>query len=192
MKPQDEGPAQSAQELISRSVEETERFGESLGRCLRAGDVIALVGELGTGKTTVIRGLAAGLGIERASVRSPTFVLLREYAGRVGLIHVDAYRLEGSEAAVWLDLAWLFDPRKVTVIEWADRLSDCLPEDRLELHLRHRTTNQRGLRLLARGPRSTQRLAAFREHVHSPQTTVHGKDLGEGQDMEHHIGEWDQ
>ncbi len=141
-------------ELISRSACETEQLGERLGACVSAGDVVGLTGELGTGKTTLIRGLAKGLGIDPNLVRSPTFMLMREYPGRVPLIHVDGYRLNQPGSAVWEDLAWIFTPTKITVIEWAERLHGCLPEDYLELELAHRTTNQRTIRAIGHGPRS--------------------------------------
>ncbi len=144
--------ASSTFELTTKSVEETQQFGERLGSLLSGGDVIALIGELGSGKTTCIQGLAKGLGVDPSVVKSPTFVLLRDYAGgRVGMIHVDGYRLEGEAQAVWLDVEWIFSPKKVTVIEWADRIASCLPENYLELRLAHKTTNQRSIVVIPHG-----------------------------------------
>jgi len=143
-------------EVVTKSVEETQQLGEQLGRLLRPGDVVGLCGELGSGKTTFIQGLAKGLGIEAGAVRSPTFILMREYPGPVGLIHVDGYRLEGAPSAVWLDVEWVFDPKKVTVIEWADRIADSLPEAYLELRFSHKTTNQRAIGAIPHGSRATQ------------------------------------
>jgi len=141
-------------ELGSGSVEETHALGERLGRMLQAGDVLALQGELGSGKTTLIQGLARGLGRERDVVKSPTFVLMREYPGAVPLVHMDAYRLEGAPAAAWLDLDLIFSPSKITVIEWAERCADLLPEDHLVVQLAHVSTNRRRLTLRATGPRT--------------------------------------
>lgn len=143
-------------ECVSRSVEETQRLGEALGRLLAPGDVVGLCGELGSGKTTFIQGLAKGLGIDAGAVRSPTFILMREYPAPVPLIHVDGYRLEGAPSAVWLDVEWLFDPKKVTVIEWADRIADSLPEAYLELRFSHKTTNQRAIGAIPHGSRAAQ------------------------------------
>lgn len=143
-------------EFVSRSAEETQRLGETLGRLLAPSDVVGLIGELGSGKTTFIQGMAKGLGIDPAAVRSPTFVLLREYPGPVPLIHVDSYRLQGAPSAVWLDVEWLFDPKKITVIEWADRITDSLPEEHLELCFAHKTTNQRSIGAVPHGSRATQ------------------------------------
>jgi len=142
--------------VVSKSVEETQRLGERLGGILSAGDVVGLIGELGSGKTTFIQGVAKGLGIDPGLVRSPTFILLREYPGRVPLVHIDGYRLESSASVVWLDLDWMFSPQKITVIEWVDRFAGCLPDDYLKIHLAHRTTNQRTISASGHGPRSQQ------------------------------------
>ena len=147
--------------FVSRSVEEPEQLGERLGRLMSGGDVVALIGELGSGKTTLIRGLAKGLGIEPDRVKSPTFVLLREYPAAVPLVHIDGYRLQGEASLVWEDLAWVFAPTKVTVIEWADRFARCLPEDHLELQFAHRSTNQRALTLIAHGQNAQRVLTAL-------------------------------
>ena len=143
-------------EFTTRSPEETQQIGERLGACLGPGDVVGLVGELGGGKTTFIQGLAKGLGLDPAHVKSPTFILMREYpGGRVPLIHIDAYRLEGEASIVWLDLEWLLSPRKVTAVEWADRFVGCLPDDHVEIRFAHKSANQRTLTLLPHGLRSS-------------------------------------
>ena len=149
-------------ELVTRSPEETQEFGRRLGSQLSAGMVLALIGELGSGKTTLIQGLAAGLGIDQTLVKSPTFILLREYPGKIPLVHIDAYRLEGEAAAISLDLDWFFSPAKVTVIEWADRCAGCLPADRLELRLEHKAAAQRVIRMTAHGPAAQRALEALR------------------------------
>ena len=136
-------------ELTSSSPEETQALGERVGRLLRPGDVVALSGELGSGKTTLIQGMAKGLGLEPDVVKSPTFVLMREYAGPIPLIHVDGYRLEGAPAAAWLDLDLLLSPRKVTVIEWAERFEGLLPPQALDVQLEHVSTNRRRIRIEA-------------------------------------------
>ena len=163
--------AKDAVEIISASVEETQALGERLGRLLAAGDVAALFGELGSGKTTLIQGLARGLGRDPNAIKSPTFVLMREYPGEPPLIHIDGYRLEGAPAVSWLDLDVLFSPHKITVIEWAERFADLLPEDRLELHLEHVSTNRRRIAAIGRGGRWPTVLEQLRPAVSaSPQT----------------------
>lgn len=155
-------------EWLSRSVEETQAFGERLGTVLAAGDIVGLIGELGSGKTTLIQGLAKGLGIDPRQVKSPTFVLAREYAGRVPVTHLDGYRLEGESSVVWLDLEWMFSPRKITVLEWADRFAGCLPDDWLGIELSHKTTHQRVIRVRAHGPTSAARLDAVQAAAAQP------------------------
>ena len=140
--------------VTSRSVEETQRLGERLGEALQAGDVLGLIGELGSGKTTFVQGLAQGMGLNPSSVKSPTFVLMREYRGRVPLVHMDGYRLDHPDQAMWLDVDWLCFPKQVTVIEWADRVAATLPADYLELRFAHQAEPQRTIQIIAHGPRA--------------------------------------
>ena len=119
------------------SPSETERLGRTLGRVLQGGEVIALEGELGVGKTALVRGVASGLNVRPASVSSPTFVLIHQYHGRLPLIHVDLYRLRTESEAENIGLHEYFDGLAVTAIEWADRLPTFLPNDRLEVRMCH-------------------------------------------------------
>jgi len=115
--------------------------------------VIALVGGLGAGKTVFVKGLARGLGVRPAhEVTSPTFVLITEYPGRLTLYHVDAYRLEGAADFEALGADEILFGDGVCVIEWADRLAGCLPEDRLEVALAVEGPLSRRLALSARTP----------------------------------------
>ena len=109
-------------ELLSSSAEETEAAGERLGTTLRAGDLLLLAGELGAGKTTLVRGLARGLGVSGA-VQSPTFQLVRVHRGPIPLAHVDLYRLEAAAEVGELGLEELLE-EGVVVIEWGSRLID--------------------------------------------------------------------
>jgi tRNA threonylcarbamoyladenosine biosynthesis protein TsaE len=138
--------------LPSRSA--TEALGKTIGRVLSGGEILALIGDLGVGKTTLVRGIAAGLGIPPASVSSPTFVLIHEYRGRLPLIHIDFYRLRTNAEAESIGLKDYLTGQPVTAIEWADRCSSLLPNDRLEIHLAHRSPTTRTARLEARGPLS--------------------------------------
>lgn len=133
-------------------AESTRRLGRALGALVQAGDVIALVGDLGAGKTALSKSLIAALGgVEEDDVTSPTFVLVREYPGRVEALHMDAYRLAGGHDLDALDLEIGGAP--VALIEWADRVEDSLPDDRLTLHLFHHDAGRRA-ELRAGGPRS--------------------------------------
>lgn len=116
----------------SRSPAATRAVGARLGAAARAGDVIALAGPLGAGKTELARGIARGLGVAERVV-SPTFILVAEHLGRVPLFHVDCYRLAGADDAL---AAGILDDRSaegVTVIEWAERLGAALPPARLDV-----------------------------------------------------------
>jgi tRNA threonylcarbamoyladenosine biosynthesis protein TsaE len=109
-----------------RTPEETAAAGAALGRTLEAGDVVALYGELGAGKTCFVQGLAAGLDVA-AHATSPTFVLVNEYRGRLPVHHVDAYRTASLTELVDLGLLDLMGGDGVTLIEWADKAEPLLP-----------------------------------------------------------------
>jgi tRNA threonylcarbamoyladenosine biosynthesis protein TsaE len=120
--------------VVSRSVEETRALGEELGRdVLRAGDVVVLSGELGTGKTALAQGVGRGLGVD-GPVVSPTFTLIREYEGRIRLCHVDIYRLERVREFHELGIEEQLE-ESVTLIEWGEAAGSALPADRLEIRL---------------------------------------------------------
>jgi len=120
--------------VVSRSVEETRALGEELGRgVLRAGDVVVLSGELGTGKTALAQGVGRGLGVD-GPVVSPTFTLVREYEGRIRLCHVDVYRLERIQEFHELGIEEQLED-SVTLIEWGEVAGSALPPDRLEVRL---------------------------------------------------------
>lgn len=113
---------------ISRSVDETIAIGRRFGETARAGDVFALVGDLGAGKTQLVKGIAAGVGAA-ADVTSPTFTLIHEYiGGRTPLYHFDFYRIESAAEAARLGLDEYFYGDGVCVVEWADRFSELLPD----------------------------------------------------------------
>ena len=123
---------------------------------------MALYGELGSGKTALVRGMAAGAGASPRSVSSPTFVLIHEYHGRVRLAHADLYRLESSAELPHIGLSDYDDGRTVTAIEWADKAGGELPADRLEIHLRHRSPDVREIDFVPRGARARRLLARLR------------------------------
>lgn len=121
-------------EEIVKDEEATEGLGHSLASLFRAGDVIALYGELGAGKTCLVRGLARGLGVEKGLVSSPSFSLINEYPGVIPLFHMDCYRLGLEEEIQELGLEEYFDGPGISIIEWAERIRD-LPEERLEISI---------------------------------------------------------
>ena len=114
--------------IISCSPEETFEFGRKLAGSLRRGDVLALCGDLGAGKTQFVKGLAAGLG-SGAEATSPTFTLIQEYnGGAFPLYHVDFYRLEEPEDALKIGIDEYLDGDGITVVEWADKFAELIPE----------------------------------------------------------------
>jgi tRNA threonylcarbamoyladenosine biosynthesis protein TsaE len=120
--------------LLSDSPEATLQIGRVLGRACEPGLVIGLIGPLGAGKTQLVRGLAEGLEISDSRVvSSPTFVLVQEYFGRLPIYHFDTYRLASSEQFSALGPEEYFFGDGVSVVEWADRVADCLPRERLEI-----------------------------------------------------------
>jgi tRNA threonylcarbamoyladenosine biosynthesis protein TsaE len=147
------------QKFISNSPEETVNFGESLAKSFKGGDIVCFFGDLGSGKTTLIKGIAKGLKIGHAKVNSPTFVLMNVYHGRLPLFHFDLYRLDNVEgiSSIGYD-EFLYDDG-VSVIEWADRLGTLLPEEYLRVDLKHKKNDQRTIQLSAQGSRY-QRLVA--------------------------------
>jgi tRNA threonylcarbamoyladenosine biosynthesis protein TsaE len=152
----------------SASPEETERMGEILGHLLRWGDVVALFGELGSGKTVLVRGMAAGLGCRREDVHSPSFTLINEYvchrdpqsgAGPGGhrcMAHVDLYRIQSEEEIPGIGWDEYLDRRHVVAVEWADRAEGWLSGDHLRVRLEVVGPERRRLRIQATGRRSVQ------------------------------------
>jgi tRNA threonylcarbamoyladenosine biosynthesis protein TsaE len=119
----------------THSVAETIAFGAALARQLAAGAVLALSGELGSGKTCLVKGLARGLGIT-AHVTSPTFTIIHQYyGGRLPLAHIDLYRLDSIQQALATGIEEHLSPAGVTVIEWAEKIAPLLPANALRIHL---------------------------------------------------------
>jgi tRNA threonylcarbamoyladenosine biosynthesis protein TsaE len=132
--------------LETRGDEATSAFGVLLGQAIQGPLVIALYGEMGSGKTTLVRGLAEGLGV-CGVVNSPTYTLMQRYEGRYTLDHYDAW-MEGREREVLADGAYeLLGQGGVSVIEWADRVEDWLPSELLEVHIRVSGALERGILL---------------------------------------------
>lgn len=142
---------QSTLTLISTESEITVRIGEIIGQALRKGSVVALIGELGSGKTCITQGIARGLGVPLAYyVTSPTFTLINEYPGRITLYHLDIYRLSGSEDLHDMGYEEYFYGDGVIVIEWAEKIIDILPADSLYIYMKHIDENSREISISAR------------------------------------------
>ncbi|MCF6156787.1 MAG: tRNA (adenosine(37)-N6)-threonylcarbamoyltransferase complex ATPase subunit type 1 TsaE [Candidatus Brocadia sp.] len=138
----------------SAGVEETMRFGKKLGMLLAPGDVVALVGELGAGKTTLVKGIVLGLGVtDRRAVKSPTFSLVQRYEGRIPIYHFDAYRLEDTQEMLDIGSDEMIYGNGVAIVEWADKVSGCLPKEYLELTLTAVSENERNITIRSYGSR---------------------------------------
>lgn len=122
---------------------ETQQFARRFASQLRPGDVVTLDGPLGAGKTRFVQGVAAALGCENAFVNSPTFGLVQIYAGRMPVVHIDAYRLKDEDEFEELGGRELFDPQGVTLIEWADRIAGSLPKERWQVRAEHASETSR-------------------------------------------------
>jgi tRNA threonylcarbamoyladenosine biosynthesis protein TsaE len=144
-------------DVISHSAAQTMRIGQRLGELLQAGDLVFLMGEFGAGKTHFVKGVAQGLGSEDL-VNSPSFVLINEYrAGvqhrRIPIYHVDLYRIEDTREVQGLGLEEIASGDGVCLIEWAERASAWLPDQRLDLRLGYLSDTKRSLRFEPYGSR---------------------------------------
>jgi len=140
--------------LYSKSALETIRIGKSIGSLLLPGDIVALVGELGTGKTQFAKGLAAGLGVRKSNyIPSPSFTLINEYAGRIPFYHIDLFRLGTEKEAEELGLEEYFQSGGIAAIEWADKIPSMLFKEMLWIHIRYTGKHTRSLELLGKGKR---------------------------------------
>ncbi|RMG35370.1 MAG: tRNA (adenosine(37)-N6)-threonylcarbamoyltransferase complex ATPase subunit type 1 TsaE [Planctomycetota bacterium] len=142
-------------------------LGARLASLLQPGDVVALTGELGSGKTAFVRAVAAALDVPPECVSSPTFVLVQEYEGRLPLVHVDTYRLKDPGLFGDLGVEELFaeDGPAVVMIEWADRVRNWLPADCLWVELEVLPDEARRVTFSAGGPRSEHLMARLRAAI---------------------------
>ena len=139
-------------EIISTSAGQTQKIARSIGEKLKAGDILALSGELGSGKTCFTGGLAGGLGIdEKYQITSPTFTLINEYPGRCRLHHFDVYRLKGCSDFEDLGYEEYFDGKGVAVIEWAEKIKQVLPVQTVFIQFEYLDENRRRIIITGQG-----------------------------------------
>jgi tRNA threonylcarbamoyladenosine biosynthesis protein TsaE len=153
-------------DLMSHSPEQTRRLGVRLGALLQAGDIVCLEGDLGTGKTCLVQGVGAGLGID-TPITSPTFTLVAEYRPQPPasiLYHIDLYRLDAPVNEAWaFGLDDYLNGEGICVIEWADRIRSALPAECLWIALRHLDAGKRGILMQASNTRYDELLREFRK-----------------------------
>jgi tRNA threonylcarbamoyladenosine biosynthesis protein TsaE len=147
-------------EILSTSVDRTLEIGRTLATALAAGDVVGLVGGLGAGKTHLVKGIAAGLGVvDERRVNSPTFVLINEYDGRLHVFHVDAYRLTSIRELEALGFEEMCSAGGVVLMEWADRVAEAMGPAALWIELEVTGDTQRRLTLRTASPSLARRLS---------------------------------
>lgn len=145
----------------ARTAAELQAMAERLGRLMQPGDVLALTGPLGAGKTTFVQGVARGLGVpSERHVASPTFALVNEHPGRVPLVHADLYRVADGRELEELGLTDAFD-RAAVAIEWLDRFPDAAPADRLEVAIAIAPDDSRTVTFRAQGGRAASLLSSL-------------------------------
>ncbi len=144
----------STHEIRTRSAAETERVAEIFGEACQGGELFLLRGELGTGKTCFVRGLARGLQCDPDEVCSPSYTLMHSYTGRKDLHHFDVYFTSEPRDLERSELAETLEQGAVVAVEWGDRFAQFLPADRVEIELEHAAVQERILRISPRGPRS--------------------------------------
>jgi tRNA threonylcarbamoyladenosine biosynthesis protein TsaE len=151
-------------QLESDSDEETIALGRRLGNLLKAGDVVALAGELGSGKTWLTKGIGLGLGLgPREIITSPSYTLVNEYTGRVPLYHIDLYRLESLSEALSAGMEEYLCADGVAVVEWADRWPEMLPEQSVAVKLTILDEQKRRITVSGRHPRAVEIIEALEE-----------------------------
>jgi tRNA threonylcarbamoyladenosine biosynthesis protein TsaE len=135
--------------IISNSLEETIEFGRKLGSQLKGGEIIGICGQLGSGKTHLIKGIAAGAGAkDYKDVNSPTFVIVNEYSGRLDIYHIDAYRLNSVSEFEMLGFDDFCYSRSVVLIEWVDKIELALRDiDYIRIELEHAGESNRKIHI---------------------------------------------
>lgn len=150
-------------EIISDSAGKTLDIGKRLAGNFKKGDIVCLFGDLGSGKTVLTKGISSGLGVDKDKVASPTFVILRQYEGKLMIYHFDLYRLNRPEDILDLGYEEYFFGEGISVIEWADKLGRLQPREFLKIQLLVAGKDKRKLKISAEGRRYKKLLEDIRE-----------------------------
>ena len=151
--------------LTAQCEDDTEWLGALLAEVLPDGTTVALCGTLGAGKTRLVQAIAAACGVPREQVVSPTFVICQTYTARRTLHHFDAYRLRDDDEFLQLGPEEYFDSDGLTLIEWGDRVVDCLPAERIELRIEVTGDTSRRFDFVARGGEYEEALDRLQQRV---------------------------
>jgi len=148
--------------ITSNNPDTTIKLGKRLGRLLKKGSVVALSGEFGAGKTTLIKGIARGLGVKDIRyVNSPSFVIVKEYKGKLPVYHFDIHRLEKAPELESVGYEEYFYGNGVTLVEWAEKIRGLLPQEYLDIHLTNQDQSTRVLELRSVGEKYTKVVKAL-------------------------------
>ncbi len=160
--------------VITSNPEQTWRMGKLLGALLGAGDIVCLYGDLGAGKTSLSYGIALGLEVKERYITSPTFTFVNEYEGRVPFNHIDLYRLKDPGELENIGFEEYLDSDGATVIEWAERAEDELPEERLSVYLNYVNENSREIGFLPEGERYQKLLDTLKQELGQEMSSLRG------------------
>ncbi len=145
-------------------VEQTIELGNLIGSLLKAGDVVALMGQLGAGKTYLTKGIAEGQGVkDRKEVTSPSFVLIKQYMGRIPIYHFDAYRVKSPGEMYDIDCVGFFWGEGISIIEWADKVMECLPDDFIKITIETVGETSRDIHISYQGEKYRNFMEEFKE-----------------------------
>ncbi|MCP4255242.1 MAG: tRNA (adenosine(37)-N6)-threonylcarbamoyltransferase complex ATPase subunit type 1 TsaE [Candidatus Scalindua sp.] len=147
-------------------IEQTIESGRLIGSLLKAGDVVALIGQLGAGKTHLTKGIAEGQGVEdRKVVTSPSYVIVKQYKGRLPIYHFDAYRLKSADEMYEIDCVGFFWGNGISIIEWADKVIECLPDEFIKITIKIEGKTLRGINVSYNGERYRNFMDEIKEKV---------------------------
>ncbi|MEX0773689.1 MAG: tRNA (adenosine(37)-N6)-threonylcarbamoyltransferase complex ATPase subunit type 1 TsaE [Balneolales bacterium] len=129
--------------LISHSPEETLAFGRKIARNFKSGDVVCLYGDLGAGKTHLVKGIASSFGLDENEVQSPTFTIINEYRAITPVYHFDFYRINSFKEALEIGVEEYFYGDGICLIEWPEKIAEIIPEQAIHIYLKHQSGNDR-------------------------------------------------
>ena len=154
--------------FVAENLGDTDRLGQAIADALPDQTTVSLCGTLGAGKTRLVQAIAAAAGVPRETVVSPTFVLCQEYAGTRTIYHLDAYRLQDTEEFLKLGPEEYFQSPGLTFIEWGERVSECLPRERIEIQIEVLDGDRRNFEIQGFGARMEKALQEMRKVLNSP------------------------
>ncbi|MHC4454311.1 MAG: tRNA (adenosine(37)-N6)-threonylcarbamoyltransferase complex ATPase subunit type 1 TsaE [Planctomycetota bacterium] len=141
-------------------------FGNLIGSLLKVGDVVALIGQLGAGKTYITKGIAEGQGVkDRKVVSSPSYVIVKQYLGKIPIYHFDAYRLKSPDEMYDIDCVGFFWGNGVSIIEWADKVMECLPDDFIKITIETVGETSRDIHVSYKGERYGNFMKEMKEKI---------------------------